>query len=194
MGLKCIGRSSGLLIIAVVAFGCGGDDSGRSPAASTPGGSAAAGQSAVPAQAGNNVVVSKDNPCSVMLPNEVGDVIGLPSTLREVVDEATCRYHFEPAKRSTAAPPQDETFIEVKVHWTDGRTAVTATRLAGEALGGRSSGFEKLSGIGDEAWLAPLASYLSFSKGNIGVEIDMRMLPGEKDRAVRLAQIIAGRL
>ena len=39
-----------------------------------------------------------------------------------------------------------------------------------------------------------LASCVSFSKGDIGVEIDMPMLPGERETAIRLARLIAGRL
>jgi len=52
----------------------------------------------------------------------------------------------------------------------------------------------KLPGIGDEAWAAPMASYLAFSKGDVGVEIDMRMMPGESEKAIRLARLIASRL
>ena len=82
----------------------------------------------------------------------------------------------------------------MKIHWTDGRTAITAARLAGKLLDPGAGAFEKLSGIGDEAWLAPFASYLAFSKGPVGVEIDMRMMPGEKEKAIHLAQRIASRL
>lgn len=184
------------LLLVVVTAACGGGDNaaGQAGAPSAAQGSAAQGATPAPGQTGNKVAVSKDNPCSVMLPNEVGDILGVPSKLREIMDEMTCRYHFEPPKSGAAVPTEGETFIEVTVHWTDGRVAAAATRLAGRALGGEASGFEKLSGIGDEAWLAPLASYLSFSKGDVGVEIDMRMMPGERDKAVRLAQLIAGRL
>ena len=129
-----------------------------------------------------------------MYPSEVEEILGHKSELREVVDDVTCHFHFEPPEGGQPSPSQGETFIEVKVHWTDGRMAVMATRMAGKLLGGDSSGFEKLSGVGDEAWVAPMAAYLAFSKGDVGVEIDMRMLPGEKDKAVRLARLIASRL
>lgn len=144
-------------------------------------------------QKASAVKVSRDNPCSVLFPTEVGEILGAKSQMREVMDEATCRYHFEPSSKPKTEAGE-ETFIEVKVHWKDGREAVTAARLAGRLLGGSSSGFEKLSGTGDEAWLAPMAAYLWFSKGDVGVEIDMRMMPGEKDKAVRLARLIASRI
>lgn len=134
------------------------------------------------------VKVTRDNPCSVMHPAEVEEILGLPSEMREVMDEVTCRFHFGASPK----PTREETFIEVKVHWTDGKTAITAVRLAGKLLG--SGSFEKLPGVGDEAWMAPLASYVAFSKGQAGVEIDMRMLPNEKEKATRLAKLIASRL
>ncbi|MEK7403488.1 MAG: hypothetical protein AAB225_00125 [Acidobacteriota bacterium] len=173
---------SGMLVVFLC--GCGG---GRNEKASP----SADKRSAKGAPA---LKVSRDNPCSVMFPTEVEQILGVRSDLREIMDEVTCRYHFEQAGSGQSKPGRDETFIEVKVHWTDGRTAVTAARLAGKLLGGTSSGFEKLPGIGDEAWMAPMASYLAFSKGDAGVEIDMRMMPGEKEKAIRLAKLIASRL
>ncbi len=61
-------------------------------------------------------------------------------------------------------------------------------------LFGSDSGFEKLTGIGDEAWLGPMASILVFSKGDVGIELDLRMVPGGRNRGIRLARLIAGRL
>ncbi len=173
------------VLLSIFLSGCGGGgNAGKdsSPAVGSLGASSPA------------VKVSRDNPCSVMFPTEVQEILGLPSEMREVVDEVTCHYHFKPASSSAPKSPQGETFIEVKIHWTGGRMAVTAVRMAGKLLGGGSSGFERLPGIGDEAWIAPLGAYLAFSKGDVGVEIDMRMLPGEKDKAIRLARLIASRV
>jgi len=184
MGQYWVFRSSFGILLAVVLSGCGGGSGSKasSPVGETPGKAASA------------VKVSRDNPCSVMFPTEVEEILGLPSKMREVVDEVTCHYHFEPATGKQPKSTRDETFIEVKIHWTNGRMAVTAVRMAGKLLGSGSSGFEKLPGIGDEAWAAPMASYLAFSKGDVGVEIDMRMMPGEKEKAIRLARLIASRL
>jgi hypothetical protein len=147
-----------------------------------------------PEKAAPALKVSRDNPCSVLFPTEVGEILGVPSDLREITDEITCRYHFDPVNKDPSKTGRTETFIEVKIHWTDGRAAITAVRLAGRLLDPDAGAFEKLPGIGDEAWLAPLASYLAFLKGPVGVEIDMRMMPGEKEKAIRLAQLIASRL
>lgn len=142
-----------------------------------------------PRQAGPmpRVVVTRDNPCSVLLPTEVGAILGVPITMREVVDEVTC--HFDYEKPQEGGPE----YFEMKVHFTGGQTAILATRMASRMLGG-DAGFEKLPDIGDEAWLGPMASMLVFVKGDVGVELDLRMVPDGRAKGVRLATLVAGRL
>jgi hypothetical protein len=171
------------LFLAMAASQCGGS-----------GGQQAESAQSKPASQTAEVKVSRDNPCSILFPTEVEEILGVKSSMREIMDEVTCRFHIEPVASGAAKSEDGETFVEVKVHWTDGRTAIMATRMASQLLGGESSGFEKLAGIGDEAWLAPMASYLAFSKGDVGVEMDMRMIPGEKEKTIRLAKLIASRL
>ena len=163
----------GIMVLA----GCG---SSSSPAEDTA------------AKAGDAVNVDRQNPCSVMFPAEIEEIFGVKASLREIVDEITCHYHFEQADGKQLKSEDGESFIRVQIHWTDGKTVVMTQRLAGKLLGGADSGFEQLQGIGDEAWMAPLASYLTFSKGDVGVEIDLRLIPGERDRAIQLPQRIAG--
>lgn len=142
-----------------------------------------------PPQAGTaaRVVVKRDNPCSVLLPKEVADILGVPITLREVVDEVTCHFDYE---KPEAGGPE---YLEIKVHFTGGTAAILATRMASRMLGG-DAGFEKLPGVGDEAWLGPMASTLVFVKGDVGVELDLRMVPDGRTKGMRLATLIASRL
>lgn len=168
------------LLAGILLSACGGGDTSE-PAAAAP-------QSSADPRA-----VSQDNPCSVLLPSEVAEILGRASDLREIVDEETCHYHFDPGPDGMKTA-DGETFIEVKMHWVDGKMSVTAARMAAQLLDPGGDAFEKLPDVGDEAWLAPLAAYLAFTKGDVGVEIDMRMLPGERDKAVQLAQRIAGRI
>ena len=140
--------------------------------------------------------------------------------MREIVDEETCHYEYEPPKEGeaagSAAPPgkpseeaegeamaktmasgfaEGPPFIGVKIYWEDGNTTVMATRMANQLLGAEmKNAFEPLAGIGDEAWLGPMASILVFSKGDVGVELDLRLLPNARDKGIRLAQLIAGRI
>lgn len=136
---------------------------------------------------GAAVVVKRDNPCSVLLPSEAAEILGARISMREVVDESTCHFIFD------EPPPEGPPYFALSVHFTDGRTAVRATRLASGMLGG-DGGFERLTGIGDEAWLGPLASMLVFVKGETGVELDLRMIPDGREKGVRLAKLIASRL
>lgn len=146
------------------------------------------------AAAGGAAKADLKNPCSVLLPSEVTEIFGVTSNLRETVDETTCHYHFELPDGSQLKAENGESFIRVQIHPTDGRTVVLAHRLTGKIVGGSDSGFEQLQGIGDEAWMAPFASFLAFSKGDVGVEIDLRLLPGEREKAIELAKRIAGRI
>ena len=142
--------------------------------------------------------------------------------MREVVDEETCNFPFDkPAKGGTASSKSTENkrvarsaegdaeakaksiaagmaggepSLVVKVYWENGRQAITATRMAGQLLGGNDAGFEKLSGIGDQAWLGPMASNLTFIKGKTGVELDLRTVPNGREPGIRLAKLIASRL
>jgi hypothetical protein len=202
-------RASAVLTAAVMIGACGAaGDGGRSSDA------AAAANTA--SQPGSRPVAAlkKGNPCSVLLPQEVGEILGVRVTMREIVDESTCSFPFElPASPAGGAPgaaaakPASEdaakTMAEaivgaesqftITVHWDDGPTAVTAARMAGKLLGG-DAGFEKLQGIGDEAWLGPLASILVFSKGKMGVQLDLRLVPDGREKGIRLAKLIASRL
>ena len=171
-------------MLAVFALASLGACQGAGKDARQPGGSAAAGAQAAGAP---TVVVKRDNPCSVLLPGEAEQILGTPITMREVVDQVTC--HFDYDKPEPGGPP----YFEMKVYFEGGKTTVMATRMAGRMLGG-DSGFEKLAGIGDEAWLGPMASLLVFSKGDAGVELDLRLVPDGREKGIRIAKLVAGRL
>ncbi|MBM3804021.1 MAG: DUF3558 domain-containing protein [Acidimicrobiia bacterium] len=161
-------------ILLLAGLGChsGGEPKATETAPGSSGKAASPGSVAVK--------VSRDNPCSVLHPKEVQEIIGMPVPMREVVDESTCHFHFEPGEpsaSSSAAPAgkgkavSEEQNVEemsktlagaafggghhiigVTMHWTDGRTAIVATRMAGKMLGGEmKDAFRKLEGIGDEA-------------------------------------------
>lgn len=136
--------------------------------------------------------VTRDKPCSVLFPVEVGKVLGVSISMREIVDEVTCHYVFD--KPAEGAPAGKEQFLEIKVHWGGGQTTVQAARGASALLGSEMKAFEKLPGIGDEAYLGPLASLLVFRKGDIGVEIDLRMIPNGREAGIKLAKLIASRI
>ena len=169
-----------------------------------------------------NAAVSKENPCTLLTPEQVVEAVGLKPVIREIVDEVTCSYEFsEIAEKEPAAAQEsgssgdksDEGEAEAMakaftvgatggvpkfsytIHWEDGPTAVMATRMASKLMGSEmENAFTKLDGIGDETWLGPLASTLIVLKGDVAVEFDLRLLPEGKERGTRLAQAVASRL
>jgi hypothetical protein len=164
--------------------------------------------------------VSKDNPCTLLTPEQVIEAVGMKFTLREVVDEVTCSYEFPDAVETTSpettapgsAPSEQaeaeemaKTFavgasggvpkFSYTIHWEDGETVVMATRMANQLLGSEmQNAFTKIEGIGDETWLGPLASTLVVRKGDVAVEFDLRLLPEGEPRGRRLAEAVANRL
>lgn len=178
---------AGLTLAACAAMAACGGGSNRPAEAGAATAAAAVATASTPQGAAARVTVKRDNPCSVLLPNEVGDVLGVAISMREVVDETTCHFPYD-------KPEKDgPTLFAVEVHFEDGGTVVTAARMAGRALGG-DAGFERLEGIGDEAWLGPLASMLVFVKSGVGVELDLRLVPDGREKGIRLAKLIASRL
>ena len=163
--------------------------------------------------------VSKDNPCTLLTMQQVEEAVQLKPVMREVVDEVTCSYEFEAPAGSAKSPEaasekksdEDEAEAMAKdftvgatggtpkfsftIHWEDGKTALTATRMANQMMASdMENAFTKIEGAGDEAWLGPLASTAIVLKGDVAVELDLRLLPEGKERGTRLVKAIAGRL
>jgi hypothetical protein len=106
---------------------------------------------------------SRDNACSVMQPGKLEKILGVPSSLREVVDEVTSRHHFKPASANRPKPSRDETFIEsTSIGPADGQRSrpraspENAVRAAQAALRScRESGRRRHSGLWRRTWRPP---------------------------------------
>jgi hypothetical protein len=66
--------------------------------------------------------------------------------------------------------------------------------MAFKGVGGGQGSFQPLEGIGDEAYIGPMGSTLMFRKGDVMVNIDLRMVGNNVDAAKVIAQKIAARL
>ncbi len=195
-------RPTFVLVLALAAAACGG---GGKPAAGETGAAAPAARS------------GGDDPCSIVSAQEVGSILGVKVGEPEAEDAQTCRYPFDkPAKAPGSgqgiagelkAPANDREAEEmakslasafasgppqlvVQVDRTDAATTIAATRMAASMTGG----FEQLLDIGDEAWLGPMASTLTFKKGAVAVTLDLRTVPDARDKGQQLAKLIASRL
>ena len=156
--------------------------------------------------------VSKDNPCTLLTPEQVTEAVGMTPFIREIVDEVTCSYEFPDAAESGSSKSDPADAAEMAkdftvgaaggvpqfsytIHWEDGQTALMATRMANQLFGSEmENAFTKIAGIGDETWIGPLASTLVILKGDVAVEFDLRLLPDGEERGKRLAQAVASRL
>jgi hypothetical protein len=216
--LSCL--SIVLVAVALPVTACGGGANGgqasnapasNAAAATSQAAGAAKAVNAPPGVAAWTVTLKPGNPCSMLHPVEVEQIIGVPVAGREIADESTCNFPFAaPPKAPAGAKPGDASpeamakamaapmaggpgQLSIKVYWDKGPTAIMATRMASKLLGS-DSGFERLEGIGDEAWLGPMASTLVFAKGKMAIEIDLRMVPDAREKGIRLAKLIASRL
>jgi len=216
MGKQTINRGFAItLTYLALMLGCQSAGPGSSEPSPSQASNAAKSNPAVTA-------VNKDNPCTLLTPEQVVEAVGLKPVIREIVDEVTCSYEFsEIAEKEPAAAQEsgssgdksDEGEAEAMakaftvgatggvpkfsytIHWEDGPTAVMATRMASKLMGSEmENAFTKLDGIGDETWLGPLASTLIVLKGDVAVEFDLRLLPEGKERGTRLAKAVASRL
>jgi hypothetical protein len=182
------------------------------------GGSGAASEAPAATKAAADSPVSKENPCTLLTMQQVKEAVQLEPVIREIVDEVTCSYEFFPPASSekptaTAKQKSEEEKAEATakdftvgatggapkfsytIHWADGKTAVMAARMAGKLLASEmENAFTKIEGAGDEAWLGPLASTAIILKGDVAVELDLRLLPEGKERGTRLVKAIASRL
>ena len=92
------------------------------------------------------------------------------------------------------AAPTDAPYLAVTVSWENGRQAMSILKgvIAGNSAGVQTT--ESLAGIGDEALVGPVDSFLAFVKGQTEVQIDLSQIPKGRDKGVAIARTIAPRI
>jgi hypothetical protein len=92
------------------------------------------------------------------------------------------------------AAPAGAPYLTVTVSWEDVRQGMSMLKgtIAGNSAGVQTT--ENLQGIGDEAFVGPVDSFLAFVKGQTGVQIDLSQIPHGRDKGVAIARTIANRL
>ncbi|MGA9059242.1 MAG: zinc ribbon domain-containing protein [Terriglobia bacterium] len=122
--------------------------------------------------------------CSLVTKEEVGEALG--TTISEASGgTSSCQY--------TAAAGNNQA-LGVVVTWQGGALAMKFAGMAFKGVGGGQGSFQPLAGIGDEAYIGPMGSTLMFRKGDVMVNIDLRMIGNNVDAAKVIAQKIAARL
>jgi len=110
--------------------------------------------------------------------------------LHEPVENAeemgnTCQYHYGPGGNRTLA---------IEYTWEGAGMTMGLARGAMKMVAGGMQTMQTLQGIGDEAYLDPGGSGLMMRKGDVMVNIDLRVAGVSIEAAEQMARTIAGRL
>jgi len=122
--------------------------------------------------------------CSLATKEEVGQALGTDITAASG-GTTNCQYAFSGGNNQALA---------VQVTWQGGTLAMKMAQMALKAVGGNVGGFQSVAGIGDEAYVGPMGSSLMFRKGEVMVNLDLRMAGNNVEGAKIIAQKIAARL
>lgn len=95
----------------------------------------------------------------------------------------TCVYDFGGSHR-----------IAVQVTWEGGTLAMKLSHGAMKSIAAGMDTFTPVAGVGDEAYLEPMGSGLMLRKGDVMVNIDLRMAKQNAEAGKQIAAHIASRL
>jgi hypothetical protein len=122
--------------------------------------------------------------CSLVTKEEVGDALG--TTISEANGgTAGCRYTVSAGNNQA---------LGIQVTWQGGALAMNIAGMALRGVAGSVGSFQPVAGIGDEAYVGPLGSTMMFRKGDVMVNMDLRMAGNNVDAAKAIAQKILSRL
>ncbi len=126
----------------------------------------------------------KREPCALLSTAEAASALGQPVTSVEQMGMSVCTYHFgaNGAQR-----------VDIQYTWEGGAMAMKLGHAAMKQISGMET-FAPLSGIGDEAYLAPMGSGLMMRKGDVMVHIDLRVSGVSAEAAKKMATQIADHL
>ncbi|HLK33450.1 MAG TPA: hypothetical protein VKT29_10200 [Terriglobales bacterium] len=95
----------------------------------------------------------------------------------------TCVYDFGGSRR-----------VAIQVTWEGGTLAMKLSHGALKSISGGMDTFTPVAGVGDETYVEPMGSGVMVRKGDVMVNIDLRMANQNADAGKQLAAIIASRL
>jgi len=122
--------------------------------------------------------------CSLVTKEEVGEALG--TTVSEASGGTShCQYTLSAGNNQA---------LGVQVTWQGGALALKIAGMAFKGVAGGAGGFQSVEGIGDEAYVGPMGSTLMFRKGDVMVNLDLRLAGNNVEAAKVIAQKIASRL
>ncbi len=123
-------------------------------------------------------------PCALLSASEVGRILGQQVESAEPAGN-TCQYHYGPGGNRTLA---------IEYTWEGAGIAMGLARGAMKMIAAGVQTFQPVQGIGDETYIAPGGSGLMMRKGDVLVNIDLRVGGVSIEAAEKMARTIAGRL
>jgi hypothetical protein len=115
---------------------------------------------------------------------EVGAILRSPVEAGESRGDMTCEYRYGRG---------DSRHLDVEFTWKGGAMTMKLAHGAMRTISGMET-FTAVSGIGDEAYIAPGGSAFMMRKGDVMVNIDLRASSVSLDAAEKIAAKIASRL
>lgn len=123
--------------------------------------------------------------CTLVTKEEVSQALGSPiETAENEGSKSNCLFR---------GPTGSNTQVEVRITWQGGKLAMKLAGVGMTAVAGRNL-TNKIDGLGDEAVEMPMGSMLMVRKGDVLIEIDMRMAQNNTAAAKVIAQRILDRL
>ena len=99
----------------------------------------------------------------------------------------------ELTKTMVAAAAGSGTPLLVVTYDANGKSKMAAMKIAVGAVGGKDT-LQAVSGLGDEAVFGPMNSILMVVHNGLGIELDLRQVPGGREKGIELARRIVGSL
>jgi len=123
------------------------------------------------------------DPCAMLSASEAGSILGQHVESAEPSGN-TCQYHYGPG---------GSRILAIEYTWEGAGMAMGLARGAMKMVAGVQT-FQPVQGIGDETYIAPGGSGLMMRKGDVMVNIDLRVGGVSIEAAEQMARTIAGRL
>ncbi|MGE5205164.1 MAG: hypothetical protein ACM3PW_06085, partial [Chlamydiota bacterium] len=120
--------------------------------------------------------------CRLATKAEVAAAFHLPVMSMEN-EGSNCIYDFGGSRR-----------VAVDVTWEGGTMAMKLSHGALKSIAGGMDTFTPIAGVGDETYVEPMGSGIMMRKGDVMVNIDLRMANQNAEAGKKIAAIIAGRL
>jgi hypothetical protein len=136
-------------------------------------------------QMGGNATpyTGRTDPC-MLSSGEVGAILGQTVTSRESRGTAACEYQYGDGGNRR---------LEIDFTWKGGAMTMKFAHGAMQHISGMDT-FTPVTGIGDEAYVAPGGSGFMMRKGDVMVNIDLRVSGVRVDAAEKIGAKIADRL